>query len=90
MRLPSSHFIDGDARRRASHQTESDGSLAWMLWLLIMFAGWLADTVSGAAGFGGALLLLPVLTYTVGAKAAGAHPHRRPTAGQSVSCWFWI
>ena len=27
-------------------------------------------TVSGAAGFGGALLLLPVLTLTVGAKAA--------------------
>jgi uncharacterized membrane protein YfcA len=49
---------------------ESDGSLEWMLWLLIMFAGWLAATVSGAAGFGGALLLLPVITYAVGAKAA--------------------
>jgi uncharacterized membrane protein YfcA len=30
----------------------------------------LAATVSGAAGFGGALLLLPVLVYVVGAKAA--------------------
>lgn len=41
-----------------------------MVWLLMMFAGWLAATVSGAAGFGGALLLLPVITYAVGAKAA--------------------
>jgi len=46
-----------------------------MVWLLMMFAGWLAATASGAAGFGGALLLLPVITlpvitYAVGAKAA--------------------
>ena len=39
-------------------------------WLLLMFIGWFAATVSGAAGFGGALILLPVLTYAVGAKAA--------------------
>jgi uncharacterized protein len=36
----------------------------------LLACGWLAATVSGAAGFGGALLLLPVLTLTVGAKAA--------------------
>lgn len=35
-----------------------------------MFCGWLASTVSGVAGFGGALLLLPVLTLTVGARSA--------------------
>lgn len=39
-------------------------------WALLLLGGWLAATVSGAAGFGGALLLLPVLTFTVGAKAA--------------------
>ncbi len=39
-------------------------------WLLLLVGGWVAATVSGAAGFGGALLLLPILTYTVGAKAA--------------------
>jgi uncharacterized protein len=32
--------------------------------------GWLAATISGAAGFGGALLLLPILTITVGVKAS--------------------
>ena len=36
----------------------------------LLACGWLAATVSDAAGFGGALLLLPVLTLTVGAKAA--------------------
>jgi len=39
-------------------------------WFFLLLCGWLAATVSGAAGFGGALLLLPVLTVAVGAKAA--------------------
>jgi uncharacterized protein len=39
-------------------------------WMFLLLCGWLAGTVSGAAGFGGALLLLPVLTLKVGAKAA--------------------
>ncbi len=39
-------------------------------WGLLLTCGWLAATVSGAAGFGGALLLLPVLAFTVGGKAA--------------------
>ncbi|SIO56281.1 hypothetical protein SAMN05444166_5212 [Singulisphaera sp. GP187] len=39
-------------------------------WFFLLLCGWLAATVSGAAGFGGALLLLPVLTLTVGAKAS--------------------
>jgi len=38
-------------------------------WLLLLICGWAAAMVSGAAGFGGALLLLPVLTFVVGAKA---------------------
>ncbi|WP_233578168.1 sulfite exporter TauE/SafE family protein [Tautonia sociabilis] len=41
-----------------------------MMWAVLLFCGWLAASVSGAAGFGGASLLLPVLTMTVGAKAA--------------------
>ncbi|WP_165235776.1 sulfite exporter TauE/SafE family protein [Aquisphaera insulae] len=39
-------------------------------WAVLLFCGWLAATVSGAAGFGGALLLLPVLAHVVGGKAA--------------------
>ena len=39
-------------------------------WALLLFCGWLAASVSGAAGFGGALLLLPVLAFTLGGKAA--------------------
>ncbi|MHC5536752.1 sulfite exporter TauE/SafE family protein [Singulisphaera rosea] len=39
-------------------------------WILLLACGWLAATVSGAAGFGGALLLLPTLAFVVGAKAA--------------------
>jgi uncharacterized protein len=39
-------------------------------WVILLFCGWLAATVSGAAGFGGALLLMPILALTVGGKAA--------------------
>ena len=39
-------------------------------WAFILVAGWLAATVSGVAGFGGALLLLPVLAIADGARAA--------------------
>jgi uncharacterized membrane protein YfcA len=35
-----------------------------------MFCGWLAGGVSATAGFGGAMLLLPVLTFVVGARAS--------------------
>ncbi len=39
--------------------------------LLLMFAGgFLAAAISGAAGFGGALLLLPLLTKTIGTTMA--------------------
>jgi uncharacterized membrane protein YfcA len=37
---------------------------------LLFVVSWLAATISGAAGFGGALLLLPVLTNILGVKAA--------------------
>jgi uncharacterized membrane protein YfcA len=39
-------------------------------WTILLSCGWLAGTVSGAAGFGGALLLLPILAFMVGGKAA--------------------
>lgn len=39
-------------------------------WVFLLLCGWIAGTVSGAVGFGGALLLLPVLTLTSGARAA--------------------
>ncbi|QEH38996.1 Sulfite exporter TauE/SafE [Aquisphaera giovannonii] len=39
-------------------------------WFLLLACGWLAGTISGAAGFGGALILLPVLAFAVGGKAA--------------------
>ena len=39
--------------------------------LLILFAiSWLAAAISGIAGFGGALLLLPVISHFIGIKAA--------------------
>jgi uncharacterized membrane protein YfcA len=39
--------------------------------LFILFVvSWLAATISGIAGFGGALLLLPVLSHFIGIKAA--------------------
>lgn len=38
--------------------------------LLLFVISFLAATISGAAGFGGALVLLPVLTNIVGIKAA--------------------
>ena len=38
-------------------------------WIVLLFCGWPAGTVSGVAGFGGALLLLPVLAFAVGGKA---------------------
>jgi hypothetical protein len=39
-------------------------------WLSLFVASWVAASISGAAGFGGALLLLPALTASVGAKTA--------------------
>lgn len=38
--------------------------------ILLAIGGFLAAVISGAAGFGGALLLLPLLTYSVGVTEA--------------------
>jgi uncharacterized membrane protein YfcA len=47
-----------------------EGRTMSLPWVGLLVCGWLAGTVSGVAGFGGALLLLPVLAVTVGGKAA--------------------
>jgi uncharacterized membrane protein YfcA len=41
-----------------------------MEWLLLVVVAWIASTISGVAGFGGSLLILPVFTRVVGAKRA--------------------
>ena len=40
------------------------------IWLILLFVSWLASTISGIAGFGGSLIILPVFSYFIGAKAA--------------------
>jgi len=57
--------------------------------LLIIFAiSFLAATISGAAGFGGALVLLPVLTGIVGIKAAVPILTIGQIFGNASRTWF--
>lgn len=56
--------------------------------ILIFLIAFLAATVSGAAGFGGALLLLPVLTEVVGIKAAVPILTIGQTFGNASRVWF--
>ncbi|MEI6438405.1 MAG: sulfite exporter TauE/SafE family protein [Candidatus Omnitrophota bacterium] len=39
-------------------------------WSILLFVSWLAATVSGVAGFGGSLIVLPVFSFFIGAKKA--------------------
>jgi uncharacterized membrane protein YfcA len=39
-------------------------------WILLIVISWIAATISGVAGFGGSLLILPVFSHIVGAKKA--------------------
>ena len=41
-----------------------------MTWVVLLFVSWLAATISGIAGFGGSLIILPVFSYLIGAKTA--------------------
>jgi uncharacterized membrane protein YfcA len=41
-----------------------------MTWFILLFVSWLASTISGIAGFGGSLIILPVFSYLIGAKTA--------------------
>jgi len=57
--------------------------------LIILFAiSFLAATISGAAGFGGALVLLPVLTSIVGIKAAVPILTIGQIFGNASRVWF--
>lgn len=59
-----------------------------MEFILIFFISFLAATISGAAGFGGALLLLPVLTSVVGIKAAVPILTIAQIFGNASRVWF--
>ncbi len=39
-------------------------------WVVLLFISWLAATISGVAGFGGSLIILPVFSFIIGAKRA--------------------
>lgn len=41
-----------------------------LTWLILLFVAWLAATISGIAGFGGSLIILPVFSHLIGAKKA--------------------
>ncbi len=41
-----------------------------MEWIFLMFTAWLASTISGIAGFGGSLIILPVFSHLIGVKKA--------------------
>jgi len=56
--------------------------------ILIFIISFLAATISGAAGFGGALLLLPVLTSIVGIKAAVPILTIAQIFGNASRVWF--
>lgn len=56
--------------------------------ILILIISFFAATISGAAGFGGALLLLPVLTSVVGIKAAVPILTIAQIFGNASRVWF--
>ena len=39
-------------------------------WTILLMVAWLAATISGIAGFGGSLIILPVFSFLIGAKKA--------------------
>ncbi|MBF0593642.1 MAG: sulfite exporter TauE/SafE family protein [Candidatus Omnitrophica bacterium] len=41
-----------------------------LTWLILLFISWLAATISGIAGFGGSLIILPAFSFLIGAKKA--------------------
>ncbi len=59
-----------------------------MEYVLIFFVSFIAATISGAAGFGGALLLLPVLKGVVGIKAAVPILTIAQIFGNASRVWF--
>jgi uncharacterized protein len=55
---------------------------------LLLLASWFAATISGAAGTGGALLLLPILTSIMGVKAAVPVLTVAQLWGNASRAWF--
>ena len=55
---------------------------------LLLLVSFLAATISGAAGFGGALLLLPILTHLLGVKAAVPVLTIAQLVGNASRAWF--
>lgn len=55
---------------------------------LLFFTSFIAATISGAAGFGGALVLLPILTNVVGIKAAVPILTIGQIFGNASRVWF--
>lgn len=41
-----------------------------LTWLILLIVAWLVATISGIAGFGGSLVILPVFSHLIGAKKA--------------------
>jgi len=44
--------------------------MGFLTWGLLIFVSWLAATISGIAGFGGSLIILPIFSILIGAKKA--------------------
>lgn len=44
--------------------------MAIAIWVALLFISWLAATISGVAGFGGSLIILPVFSFLIGVKKA--------------------
>lgn len=57
-------------------------------WLALLVAAWLAASISGAVGFGGALLLLPVLAHVESAKVAVPVLTLAQLLGNFSRAWF--
>lgn len=64
------------------------GMTLLLKFLVLFLASWLAATVSGAAGFGGALLLLPILTTILGVTAAVPVLTLAQLWGNASRVWF--
>lgn len=57
-------------------------------WLLLFIVGFISAVISGAAGFGGALVLLPILTSIVGVKTAVPILTIAQLFGNASRVWF--
>ncbi len=57
-------------------------------WLLLFIVGFISAVISGAAGFGGALVLLPILASIVGVKTAVPILTIAQLFGNASRVWF--